>query len=98
MGLSAVAQAQAPAVTAFEGARLIVGDGRPAIENATIVVEGSRIVQAGAGVRAPDGAAHVSLAGKTVMPALIDVHTHLSQTRDGLTRDLRRRAYYGVGA
>jgi imidazolonepropionase-like amidohydrolase len=98
MGLAAVARAQTPAVTAFEGARLIVGDGRPAIENATIVVEGSRIVQAGAGVRAPDGAARVSLAGKTVMPALIDVHTHLSQTREGLTRDLKRRAYYGVGA
>jgi imidazolonepropionase-like amidohydrolase len=29
---------------------------------------------------------------------LIDVHTHLSQTREGLMRDLKRRAYYGVGA
>ena len=99
-GLCGAARAQAPAVTAFEGARLIVGDGRPAIENATLVVEGSRIVQAGAaaGVRVPDGANHVNLAGKTVMPALIDTHTHLSQTREGLTRDLKRRAYYGVSA
>jgi imidazolonepropionase-like amidohydrolase len=94
LALSGAAQAQ---VTAFEGARLIVGDGR-SVENATLVVEGSRIVQAGAGVRVPDGAAHVSLAGKTVMPMLIDTHTHLSQTREGLTRDLKRRAYYGVGA
>ena len=93
-GLSGAAQAQ---VTAFEGARLIVGDGR-AVDNATLVVDGSKIVQAGAGVRVPDGAAHVNLAGKTVMPALIDTHTHLSQTREGLTRDLKRRAYYGVGA
>ncbi len=99
-GLCGVARAQGPAVTAFEGARLIVGDGRPAIENATLVVDGSRIVQAGAasGVRVPDGATHVNLAGKTVMPALIDTHTHLSQTREGLTRDLKRRAYYGVSA
>jgi imidazolonepropionase-like amidohydrolase len=99
-GLCGAARAQGPAVMAFEGARLIVGDGRPAIENATIVVEGSRIVQAGAaaGVRVPDGANHVNLAGKTVMPALIDTHTHLSQTREGLTRDLKRRAYYGVSA
>jgi hypothetical protein len=37
------ASAQAPAgVTVFEGARLIVGDGRAAIENATFVVEGGR--------------------------------------------------------
>ena len=99
-GLCGAARAQAPAVTAFEGARFIVGDGRPAIENATIVVDGSRIVQAGAaaGVRVPDGANHVNLAGKTVIPALIDTHTHLSQTREGLTRDLKRRAYYGVSA
>jgi imidazolonepropionase-like amidohydrolase len=92
--------AQAPAVTAFEGARLIVGNGRPSIENGTLVVEGTKIAQAGAAVdvRVPEGAAIVNLAGKTVMPTLIDTHTHLSQTREGLTRDLTRRAYYGVSA
>ena len=48
-GFAAPTQAQAPAsgVTAFEGARLIVGDGRAPIENATLVVDGTRIVQAG---------------------------------------------------
>jgi imidazolonepropionase-like amidohydrolase len=99
-GSSVPARAQAPAVTAFEGARLIVGNGRPSIENATLVVEGTKIAQAGAAidVRVPEGAARVNLAGKTVMPTLIDTHTHLSQTRDGLTQDLKRRAYYGVSA
>jgi imidazolonepropionase-like amidohydrolase len=29
---------------------------------------------------------------------LIDTHVHLSPTREALTRDLRRRAYFGVGA
>jgi imidazolonepropionase-like amidohydrolase len=94
------ARAQAPAVTAFEGARLIVGNGRPSIENGTVVVEGTKIAQAGPAVdvRVPEGATLVNLAGKTVMPTLIDTHTHLSQTREGLTRDLKRRAYYGVSA
>ena len=94
------ARAQAPAVTAFEGARLIVGNGRPSIENGTVVVEGTKIAQAGPAVdvRVPEGAARVNLTGKTVMPTLIDTHTHLSQTREGLTRDLTRRAYYGVSA
>jgi imidazolonepropionase-like amidohydrolase len=94
------ARAQAPAVTAFEGARLIVGNGRPSIENGTLVVEGTKITQAGPAVdvRVPEGATLVNLAGKTVMPTLIDTHTHLSQTREGLTRDLTRRAYYGVSA
>jgi imidazolonepropionase-like amidohydrolase len=99
-GSFVAARAQAPAVTAFEGARLIVGDGRPSIENATLVVEGTKITQAGPAidVRVPQGAAHVNLAGKTVMPALIDTHTHLSQTREALIQDLKRRAYYGVSA
>jgi imidazolonepropionase-like amidohydrolase len=97
----ATAGAQAPAtgVTVFEGARVIVGDGR-IIDNAAFVVNGARIGEVGrAGqVRVPAGASRVSLAGKTVMPAIIDTHTHLSQTREMLTNDLKRRAYYGVGA
>jgi imidazolonepropionase-like amidohydrolase len=101
LGLVVPAQAQAPGggATAFEGARIIVGDGR-VIDNGTLVVEGSKITQAGpaASVTVPAGAAHVSLAGKTVMPDLIDTHTHLSQTKEGLERDLKRRAYYGVSA
>ena len=91
--------ASAQSVTAFEGARLIVGDGR-VIENATLVVEGAKITQAGpaAEVRVPAGAKRVDLAGKTVMPMVIDTHVHLSETRDAVIRDLRLRAYYGVSA
>jgi imidazolonepropionase-like amidohydrolase len=33
-----------------------------------------------------------------VMPMLIDTHVHLSPTRELLTRDLKRRAYFGVSA
>ena len=86
-------------VTAYEGARLIVGDGR-VIENATLVVEGTKIAQVGgaADVRVPAGATRVSLAGKSVMPMIIDTHVHLGDTRDALIRDLRMRAYYGVSA
>ena len=87
-------------VTVFEGARVIVGDGSAPIENAAVVVEGGRITQVGraANVKAPAGAARVSLTGKTVIPTLVDTHVHLSQERDALTLDLRRRAYYGVSA
>jgi len=91
--------ASAQPVTAYEGARLIVGDGR-VIENATLVVEGAKIAQVGptTDVRVPAGATRVALAGKTVMPMIVDTHTHLSTTRDGLIRDLKRRAYFGVSA
>lgn len=86
--------------TVFEGARVIVGDGRPPIENATIVVNGDRFTLVGSGstARVPAGAIHVSLAGKTVMPAIVDTHVHTSTTQPGLSEDLKRRAHFGVGA
>ena len=48
----APARAQEPAsgVTAFEGARVIVGNGRGPIENATLVTDGARITQVGRAV------------------------------------------------
>ena len=96
--LSLVGLAQG-SVTVFEGARVIVGDGR-VIDNATIVVNAGKIAQVGraADVKAPAGATRVSLTGKTVMPTIVDTHVHTSQTREALTQDLTRRAYYGVSA
>src|SRR5215471_13484695 len=97
--MSGAILAQTPTVTVFEGARVIVGDGR-SIESATFIVSGNRFTQVGrAGdVKVPAGAKRINLAGKTVMPMIIDTHTHLSQTREMLTNDLTRRAYYGVSA
>src|SRR5882762_2272804 len=51
-----------------------------------------------ADVRVPTGAKRVNLAGKTVMPMIMDTHVHLSPTRDAIVRDLKMRAYYGVSA
>ena len=72
----------AQSVTLFEGGRVIVGDGT-VIENASFLVDGSRITQVGpaASIKAPAGATRVSLAGKTVMPAIVDTHVHTSTTR-----------------
>lgn len=96
----AASPAQAQTVTVFEGARLIVGNGSAPIENGTLVVDGNRIAQAGsaATVKAPAGAKRINLAGKTVMPAIVDTHVHLTPKREGLIRDMKRRAYFGVGA
>ena len=96
-GLSVPASGQAP-VTAFEGARIIVGDGSQVIEKGTIVVNGTTIQAIGANVQVPAGAQRVNLAGKTVMPMILDTHIHAPATREQMIRDLRRRAYWGVGA
>jgi imidazolonepropionase-like amidohydrolase len=90
--------AQSSAVV-FEGARVIVGDGKT-IDGATIVMQDGRFTQVGpaAAVKAPGGATRVSLAGKTVMPAIVDTHVHTSTTEPELVADLQRRARFGVGA
>jgi len=93
------AQANAAGVTVFEGARLIAGDGSAPIDNAVFIVDGARFTQVGrAGqLQIPVGARRIDLRGKTVMPAIIDTHTHLATTRDMLIDQLQRKAYYGVG-
>jgi imidazolonepropionase-like amidohydrolase len=83
--------------TVFEGARVIVGDGK-VIDNATIVVQGDRITQVGTAVKPPAGATRVSLTGKTVMPTIVDTHVHTSTTAPELETDLRQRAHFGVSA
>lgn len=80
----------------FEGARVIVGDGG-VIEDAVFVVEDGRFSAVGAAgeVEAPAGAAHMDLAGKTVMPAIVNAHIHLASDRETRTDQLRHYAYYG---
>ena len=110
-------QTQAPGSVAgavlFEGARVIVGDGQRPIDDGAFLVEGTVITRVGrtGDIAAPAGAAVIDLRGKTVMPALVDAHSHLGYTdvrtgdtssthytRDNLTDHLRRYAYYGIAA
>ena len=43
----------------------------------SVLVEGERITAAGPGLAAPDGAWTLDLPGTTLLPGLIDLHTHL---------------------
>jgi len=76
--LTAQQPPNAPA-TVFEGARLIVGNASAPIERSAFVVQGRRIIAVGrAGeIQIPANATHVDLSGKTVMPAIVDTHSHL---------------------
>ena len=78
---------QAPSdtdVTALTGVRIIDGTGRPAIEQGTIVFTNGRITAAGrSSVQVPAGATRVDLAGKTVMPGMINAHAHVQHQTQG---------------
>jgi len=92
--------AQATGATVFEGARLIAGDGSAPIADSAFIVENNRFTQVGrrGQLKVPAAAARVDLTGKTVMPAIIDLHTHMPRPREELVEQLRRQAYWGVGA
>lgn len=95
----------------YEGARIIVGDGTAPIESGVFVVQDGRFTAVGpkGAVSVPPGATRVSLAGRTVMPALVNAHVHIgyegytswgaeNYTPANVLDHLRREAYYGVAA
>lgn len=69
----------------LKGARLIDGGGRAPVENSVLVIEGSQIVAAGksGAVSIPKDADVQDVSGKTIMPALIDLHGHLGLSNNG---------------
>jgi len=98
-------------VVLYENARVIPGDGAPAIERAAMLVRDGRITRVGrAGeVGVPLGGARVDLAGKTVLPTFTNAHTHVgfqhgatyareNYGRENILEDLNRALYFGVTA
>lgn len=97
-------------VAIYEGARLIVGDGR-VIEDGALVVRDGRFVEIGPSnaVVVPRGAKRIKLAGKTIMPALIEGHAHFGYncytdwgsscySRANIIKQLNMLPYYGIAA
>jgi imidazolonepropionase-like amidohydrolase len=64
---------------ALVGATVVDGTGRPPIVNATVLVRDGRIADVGAALKVPNGVQAVDASGKTILPGLWDMHTHLTQ-------------------
>jgi imidazolonepropionase-like amidohydrolase len=72
------------------------------IENGTIVITDNKITEVGPSdrVQIPAGAKVMDVAGKTIMPGIIDVHAHVGHFREGLNTQKHWQYYanlaYGV--
>jgi imidazolonepropionase-like amidohydrolase len=100
------AQARPP-VRAFTGARVFDGSDRPPLEDGVLIVRDGRIEAVGPAGRTtiPEGAERVSVAGKWIIPGLVNAHGHVGNTvrleqgrysPENVARDLRTYAVYGV--
>lgn len=99
------------AIAVFEGARLIAGDGAAPIEDSAFIVANGTFTWVGqrSALQAPANAVRIDLKGKTVIPALVDAHSHIgyvkhltsgpaNYTRENILDHMYRFAYHGVAA
>ena len=95
--------AQSSQTTVIKAGKVIVGDGTT-MNSASIIIEGDKIslIGATASIETPLGATVVDLPNHTVLPGLMDMHTHInSSDHDGGDMSVLREhgahgAIYGV--
>lgn len=90
--LSAPAQEK---ITALRAGKLLDGSGAAPVTNAVILIQGKRILAAGAGLAIPPGAEVIDLSNRTVLPGFMDMHTHIT-TEHGSERVLERLSATGA--
>ena len=83
---------------ALVGARLINATGVPPVADSVVVVRGGRIADVGprATTPVPAGAEVVDVAGKTIIPGLVNLHVHYRGGPEEIERQFRAQLHYGV--
>jgi cytosine/adenosine deaminase-related metal-dependent hydrolase len=66
-----------PQQVAIRAARLIDGKSDAVMSNGVVLVEGEKITAVASGIAIPSDAKVIDLGDATLLPGLIDVHTHL---------------------
>src|SRR5437660_316368 len=74
-GVSALAADQS---VVLKAARMFDGKSNALVQNAVVVVQGDKIVDAGANVAVPQGAQVIDLGDVTLSPGFMDAHSHVT--------------------
>src|SRR5947208_15521906 len=80
--LSLSTPAAAPETIVVKAVRLIDGRGGPPLEPAMVRISGEKIEEVAASIAVPAGATTIDLGDATLLPGLIDLHTHLTDRED----------------
>jgi len=98
LGSSAAQEVAAPdtsRVVALRAGRLLDGTGSDPREDVVVLVRGSRIEAVGPDVEVPAGAEEIDLTDHTLLPGLIDAHTHITGDPSGGFTDHRLHEWPG---
>src|SRR5437867_496360 len=87
-GVSALAADQS---VVLKAARMFDGKSNALVQNAVVIVQGDRIVDAGSNLPIPSGAQVIDLGDATLSPGFMDAHTHLTADFSGNYNERRLR-------
>src|SRR3954447_9256118 len=85
-GVSALAADQS---IVLKAARMFDGKSNALVQNAVVIVQGDKIVDAGSNLPIPDDAQVIELGDATLSPGFMDAHTHLTADYSGNYNDRR---------
>jgi imidazolonepropionase-like amidohydrolase len=84
--------APAPTIVAVRAAKLVDTKNGTTIANPVVIIEDDKVKAVGAGLAIPAGATVVDLKGATLLPGLIDCHTHITGQPTDYYEDIFRRS------
>jgi imidazolonepropionase-like amidohydrolase len=77
---AAQTQSNAAPITAVKAGRLIDPETGTSTNNQVILIQGEKITAVGPNLAIPSGATVIDLSALTVLPGLVDAHTHMAMT------------------